>query len=90
MPPYFMILVFVITNLAFEIIFERILKLRSKIQKKIKSKSKYVVFSLSIILLISILSDAIIKKNMNSQISNLVVIALLVFLMDLSKFNERR
>ena len=81
-PSYQIVLILVLVCTFFEIVFERIFKIRSRIQNHITNRHAYMMVSIIFIFIISVLADIFITNSIWSQIANIVIIALMVYLMN--------
>ena len=89
-PTYQIIVLLVLLFIICEIIFENVFKLRSKIQKHFKNKIVYMTFSIIFVYIISLLIDFFLVDSRYYKYFNIVIIAMLIFLMDLSYYKKGR
>jgi uncharacterized protein YacL len=86
-PGYQFILLLVVMATLLEFIFERVFKIRSKLQKVFKSKMLYVTFSLLIALIISLPIEFYLASNIYPY-TRIGVLAVIVFFCNISYYKK--
>jgi len=88
-PLYQQIIVFAILVTINEFVFEHLLKIRTKLQKKITSKLLYFNSIIIFIAVIAVIKDCLFDLK-NYQVINLEIIAILVFFLETSNYTKER